>query len=111
MTLNLGRPILAQAIPPGVSNLAWALDALSSISAILAILAGVLIFCGASYLVFAKRRIAVIAAYLVVLPLPVMIALCGWMNGTISSLTVIAASPNLQLTTADIAGGVASSLL
>ena len=83
---------------------------MSSLSSLLAVLSGLLILGGACYLVATKRRPSVLAAYLVLLPLPVLITVCGSMNGLISSLTVIAASPNVTLTTSDIAAAIANSL-
>ena len=84
---------------------------MNSLSSLLSLLAGVLIFCGACYLVKTKRRPAVLAAYLVLLPLPVLISLCGSLSGQVSSLSVIAATPNLNVTTADVAAAVADTLL
>ena len=103
--------IVAQAIPPGTSFLAWMAGALNSLSSLMVLVSGLLMFGGACYLVATRRRPSVLAAYLVLLPLPVLIALCGWMNAMIASLTVIASSPNLIVTTADIAEGTAISLL
>ncbi|MDZ4689298.1 MAG: hypothetical protein SH850_29840 [Planctomycetaceae bacterium] len=101
--------VLAQAIAPGQSMLAWVLQSLSW-STLLALLAGVAIFAGACTLIATKRRPAVIAAYMALLPLPVLISVCGTLKGMIASFAVIAASPNLQPTTADYAGAWASSL-
>jgi hypothetical protein len=87
------------------------LDSLNSVSGLLMVLSGLLIFAGACCLIATKQRAGAIAAYMVLLPLPVAISICGWLKGSISSLVVIAASPNLPLTSADVAGGLASSLL
>ena len=103
--------ILAQAFQPNTSQLGVILGGLSSFSAILALLSAALIFFGACYLFATKRRPAVLAAYLVLLPLPVIVSISGWISGTIASLSVIAASPDLQITNQDIAGGVAASLI
>lgn len=84
---------------------------MNSYSSLMVIVSGLLIFGGACYVVATRRRPAVLAAYLVLLPLPVLIALCGMMKGLIASLTVIASSPNLPVTTADIASAIANWLL
>ncbi len=83
---------------------------MNSFSSPLSFLAGVLIFCGACYLLKTKRRPAVLAAYLVLLPLPVLISFCGSLSGQVSSLSVIATTPNLNLTTADVAAAMADML-
>lgn len=103
--------VLGQAIPPQTSMLGWMLSATGSFSGLLVLLSGLLLFIGACYLITTKQRPVVFAAYLVLLPLPVLIGVCGWLKGAIVSLTVIAASPELQLTTPDIAGALANSLL
>lgn len=103
--------IIAQAGPAQIPYIAWAAGALSSLTSLMVLVSSLLIFCGACYLVATRRRPTVLAAYLVLLPLPAFIAVCGVMNGMISSLMVISLSPNLTVTTADYAGGTASSLL
>ena len=103
--------VLAQALPPDTSLLGVLIGALSSFSAVLALVTAALIFFGACYLLATKRRPAVLAAYLVLLPLPVIISISGWISGTIASLSVIAASPDLPITNQDIAGGFATSLI
>lgn len=102
--------VLGQAIPPETSMLGWMLSVMDSVSGLLVLLSGLALFVGACYVIKTKQRPVVIASYLVLLPLPVLISVCGWIKGTISSLTVIAASPGLQLTTPDIARGLAASL-
>ena len=96
--------VRAQVIPPNTSLLAWLLVRLSPLSSVLVLLSAASIFAGACYLVATRRRPAVLAAYLVLLPLPVIISLCGLMKGMIASLTVIAATPTLDISNADIAG-------
>jgi hypothetical protein len=53
----------------------------------------------------------VLAAYLVLLPLPVLIAIFGEMRGMVSALTVIASTPGISLSTEDLAAGTAASLV
>ena len=103
--------VLAQAFPPNTSQLGVILHALSSFSAALALLSAAIIFFGACYLFASKRRPAVLAAYLVLLPLPVIISISGWISGTIASLNMIAASPDLHIANQDIAAGFATSLI
>jgi hypothetical protein len=99
-----------QAIAPNQSLLGWMLSSLGWAD-LLALTAGLLIFAGACRLVMRKSQPAALAAYLVLLPLPVLISISGTLKGMISSFTVIAATPDLHVTTADFAGGIAVSLL
>ena len=84
---------------------------LNSFSSLLTLLLGLMIFIGACYLMATKRRPAVLAAYLVLLPLPLLINLCGWLKGLISSLEAIATLPNVAVTNVDLAAATADSLL
>jgi cytochrome bd-type quinol oxidase subunit 1 len=83
---------------------------MTSLFSLLALSSGVLIFVGACYLLSTKRQASVLAAFLVLVPLPFLISVCGWMIGMMSSLTVIGSSPELTPTTADIAAATANSL-
>jgi len=56
-------------------------------------LSGMLIFGGAWYSAGHQAAAAVLAAYLVLLPLPVLIASYGVMSGMAISLEVIASTP------------------
>lgn len=103
--------ILAQAIPPDTSFLGWMVTALSTISTVLVLVAAGMIFVGAFHLVAKKRSPSSLASYLILLPLPAIISICGWIYGSIASLSAIATSPDLVITNQGIAGGLASSLL
>ena len=103
--------VVGQAISPHTSKLGWMIGALNSVSSLMALVSGLLIFAGACYLIATRRRPAVLAACLVFLPLPSLIALCGCIDGNIRSLNVMASSPDLTVTSADIAGGVANMLV
>jgi hypothetical protein len=70
-----------------------------------------LIFGGACYLVATKRRPAALAAYLVLLPLPVLIAIFGEMKGMVGALTAIASSPGMSVPTEHVAANTAASLV
>ena len=83
---------------------------MASLSSLLAVVSGVLILVGACYLLATKQRPAVLGAYLVLVPLPVLISLCGLLNGIIASLTVIGSS-DAVVSTADVATATAASLL
>lgn len=72
-------------------------------------ISAVAIFVGACRLVATRRSAAVLAAYLVLLPLPCIISLYDWIRGTAASLMVIAATPDIALTTSDVAGGFAEA--
>jgi len=103
--------VLAQAIPPGTSFGAWMMHVLGTLSSLIILVAGFLIFGGAAYLVATKRRPAVLAAYLVLLPLPVLIAVFGEMRGMVSALTAIASSPGMSVPTEHVAADTAASLV
>lgn len=103
--------VLGQAIPAEMSMLGWMVRSISSLSGILMMVSGLLLLIGACYLLRTKQRPIVIAYYLVLLPLPVLISICGFIRGSISSLLVIASVQDLQLTNADIAAGLAAALL
>ncbi|MEI8018358.1 MAG: hypothetical protein WCH39_09145 [Schlesneria sp.] len=100
--------VLAQGITINTSQFGVILRALTSTSAILALLSAALIFFGVCYSVATHRRLV---AYLVLLPLPVIISISGWISGTINSLSVIAASSDIHLSNQEIAGGFATSLM
>ena len=103
--------VLAQAIPPGTSFGGWVVGVLGTLSSIIVLISGLLIFGGACHLVVTKRRPAVLAAYLVLLPLPVLVAIFGEMKGMVSALTAIASSPEITVPTEHVAGGAAASLI
>jgi len=104
-------PVLGQAIPGNRSQLAWILSTQNSMSALLVLISAAAIFAGACYLVTTRRSVAALAAYLILLPLPCLISVFGWIDGSVASLSVIAASTDINVTTADIAGGLASALV
>lgn len=103
--------MLAQAIQPGTPLALAILNWLKSLSSLMVLVAGLMILGGACILVITKRRPAVLAAYLVLLPLPVLFAIFGQLWGMFNSFSVIAASPGISLPTEDIAGGIAGSLV
>jgi hypothetical protein len=107
---NIMPFVPAQGIAPNQSLLGWMLNSLGWAD-LLALTAGLLIFAGACRLVMRQSKPAVLAAYLVLLPLPVLISISGTLKGMISSFTVIAATPDLRMTTADFAGGIAVCLM
>ena len=103
--------VLAQAISPEMSYLGWMASALTTMSSAFIVVSAGSIFIGAYYLVTKKRPVTALASYLVLLPLPLLISICGWIYGSIASLAAIASSPELAITNQDIAGGLAASLL
>ena len=84
---------------------------MGTLSSAIVLISGLLIFGGACYLVATKRRPSVLAAYLVLLPLPVLIAIFGEMKGMVSALTAIASSPDIAVPTEHIAANTAASLV
>jgi hypothetical protein len=103
-------PLLGQASSP-MSQLGWILSTQGSLSSLLVLLSAAAIFAGACYLVASQRPASVLAAYLILLPLPCLISFCGFIKGAINSLSVTAAYPDLTLTTAEFAGALAPSLM
>lgn len=95
------------------SFLSWALKSLGTFHGLTVVLAGVAVFAGACFAVAASRRPAVIASCLILLPLPLMVGVCGALKGQIASLAVLSMSSAAaaKLSGPDIAGGVAAGLL
>lgn len=83
---------------------------LNSFFSVLVLLSVTLTFVRACYLLATKRPSAALAAYLVVLPVPVFLSLCGLMRGVIASLSVIATTPTSDISNADISAACAVSL-
>lgn len=103
--------LLGQAMSSETTFLGWMVSSLTTISSLVILVSASLIFFGAYYLVSNKRPVASLASFLVLLPVPFLVSICGWIFGSIGSLAAIAASPNLVLTNQGIAGGLAASLL
>lgn len=78
--------------PVRVSYLTWAMRALGPFYAFVLPMTGLLVFIGAVVVVIACRRPSVIAAYLVFLPLPLLIGAYGTVQGMIASYSVMATS-------------------
>src|SRR5262249_20929983 len=94
--------------PP--SKLELLLRLLNSLSEVFVLVSGFLIFGGACYLVVTRKRAAVLAAYLVLLPVPVSISLSGWIYGASLSLWAIGTMPDVTVTTEQVAEATAKSL-
>lgn len=102
--------LLAQAhAPAGESFASWLVRSLG-LCGFLALLAGAAVFVGACLVVFLSRRPAVIAAYLVFLLLPLLLAIIGALKGSVSSFAVLGAS-DIQIKQSQIFGGLAQALL
>ena len=102
--------LLAQVNPLRMSLLGWLVTGLSSFSGLLVFVSGLLIFGGACYLVATRQRTAALAAYLVLLPLPLVITCCGQIFGAMRSMQAIASVPGLSVPTEDLAAATAVSL-
>lgn len=102
--------LLAHAIGAQTTQLEWILHSQNSVGSLLVLLSAALLFSGTLYLLKTRRPASVLAAYLVLLPLPCLLSICGAIKGTAASLQVIAVSPDLAVTRADWAGGVATWL-
>ena len=71
---------------------------------------GLAIFIGACFVAAKCRRPSSIAAYLILLPLPLVLAIYGALEGQMHSLIVVSSRPEAQLSTPQIADGVAAAL-
>ncbi|MCH5374186.1 MAG: MotA/TolQ/ExbB proton channel family protein [Planctomycetes bacterium] len=110
MDFFLSINLLAQLqAPVQRSYLSWMFSSLGPIYGLLIPLAGITVFLGACLVVAMSRRPAVIAAYLVFLPLPLLIGVFGSIQGLIASYAVIAASTTSPKP-ADVAAGVSTAL-
>jgi len=102
--------LLAQAGEPvNDSVLGWLARSLGPVYGLLIPLTGIAVFVGGLLVVAFSRRPAVIAAYLVFVPLPLLIALFGTIHGAIHSYLVIAMSVT-QPKPAEIAQGTSTAL-
>jgi hypothetical protein len=102
-------PVFVQAIQPAPTMLMWGIQSIG-IADIFVFVTGLIIFVGACYLIATKKKPSVIAAYLILLPLPVIISICGTIKGMISSLAVIASVDNLPTYFVLAFGLISSSL-
>ena len=105
--------ILAQGNASDSSFLGWMLKALATTSSLFVVLSAVFLFYGACLLVYRNRPRSSLACYLVLLPIPLLISVCGWMYGTIASIATIlfASSPGSTIASQGIAQGLATSLI
>lgn len=98
--------VLAQG---GQSSLQWSFHALGLFYAAVLPLTGLLVFVGACLVVALARRPAVVAAYLVLVPLPLLIGIYGSVQGMIASTMVIADSL-AEVRLSDLAEGISTAL-
>ena len=102
--------VLAQMdAPVGRSRLAWMFEALGPFYGLVLPASGLAIFIGALLVVALSRRPAVIAAFLVFLPLPLLIGIFGSIQGFIASYSVVAMSP-VTPKPSDVAQGISTGL-
>ena len=101
---------MVNGIPVSMTFEMWVMHRLPSIYSIMELLSGLLIFVGASYFVATRKRVAVLAAYIFLLPLPILISIFGSIVAWMWSFYVIwATGPTLKAQ--DFAECVAISLL
>lgn len=103
--------VLAQQMPQELSFGGWRIMALTNLTGIAVLASAVLVFAGALKLVRSQQRPAALAAYLVLLPLPTLIALVGVLPGMSDSFIVIASLSEQTPSQQDYAGGFASALV
>jgi hypothetical protein len=92
------------------SYLAWTFRALGPFYGLMLPLLGFAIFVGACVVVALNRRPAVIASYLVFVPVPLLIGIFGSVRGSISALSVVAMSTSDQDVARWMAEGGATAL-
>jgi len=114
--LTFGSVSQAVAAVPGAfaavapkSRLMWYVESLG-LSGLLVLVTGFAIFVGACLVVMRSHRPAVIAAYLVFLPLPVLIAVIGALKGCVASFSVLALT-DVEISASEWYGGTAEMLL
>jgi len=95
--------------PMRQSYLAWMFNALGPFYGLILPLAGLTVFVGACLVVAMNRRPSVIAAYLLFLPLPILIGVFGSIHGFISAYSVIATSAGTPAPSA-VAEGISTGL-
>jgi hypothetical protein len=97
------------AVVEGESYFAWMLRMLGPSKGASIWITGLAVFVGACLVVARSRRPSVIAAYLVFLPLPLLVGLCRVLGGNLASLAVLS-SASVKLSDQQIASGIAGSL-
>jgi len=95
--------------PARQSILSWMFQSLGIMYGTAIPLSGLVVFLGACLVVALSRRPAVIAAYLVFLPLPLLIGVLGSVHGLIASHSVIAMS-DVAPEPAAVAAGISTAL-
>lgn len=109
---QLTIPVLAQAnasLFKG-SYLAWFFEHLGPFYSLVIPVAGLLVFFGACFVVLRSRRPAMIATWLVLVPIPLMIGFQAAVEKQLPVLLAIVIS-GAQPTAAEISEGIASSLV
>jgi hypothetical protein len=120
LTLLVSLPVCAavtvasaQSLAPSVHHedpyFVWFIKCLG-LFGLLGLLSELAVFIGAVVVVIKVRRPAVIAAYLVFVPMPLLFGLLGTVTSLVSAFAVLSVS-NVQLTNAEIMRGVTEALL
>ncbi len=94
-------------IPVRQSRLAWMVQSLGCFYGLIIPLAGLVVFAGACLVVALSKRPALIASYLVFVPLPSLIGIFGSIQGVISALSFIG---HAEPRPSDIAIGISTAL-
>lgn len=102
--------ILAQAPARQMSFLTWTLQAIGGSGTLLSAGAALVILVGAVLLIAKNSPPSVLAAYLVLLPLPVAIFICDFIRRLVKVLTLVSIMPDIKMTWAEIAGATAADL-
>ena len=100
----------ANPAPAQQSTIQWMIDAAGPFNIFLLVGLGFALFIGACAVVMLSRRPALVATYLVLLPVPLLAGILVVLNSNIASMSVIAAGP-VTLTGAEIAQGIGESLI
>ncbi len=111
MDFDFAITLLAQVddIPVRQNMLSWMYMSLGPLYSLVLPLSGLVIFIGGCVVVGMSRRPAVIAAYAIFLPLPLLIGIFGSFHGFIACYSVIAMSPSTP-NPAEVAMGISTGL-
>lgn len=95
--------------PGRITQLGWMFQSLGPIYGVLIPFCGLAVFLGALLVVVGSRRPSVSAAFLVWIPLPLLIGLVGAIHGTISICAVIARTTT-PASPSELAAGISMTL-
>ena len=111
LVMQFDPDLVPQAIPipdPGGKSFLWWFIETMGLTGLIVIVLGVAIFIAACLVVAKSRQTSTLAAYLVLLPLPMFIEVLDQLRGIVASLSVLSQSET-HLSNQEWAGGFAES--